>query len=240
MFGTAAIKGFLNSFLMEDNADYKKMWNVVKHLALKQHPGFGANLCNVVEQIEYIFNESWLKDIEPNGKRICLDSRTSIVTEIEAIKGVILSGKPDGKLSTLSMKHLWSLIVKCFDDFACFIKSRQRPCYYEDMLQIKELLCMFEWIRHQISLFPDPKSNEDELILTWSIAWFRLKEQLAKILIFELESNNHIHESSNLIFKIAKAMEEISQLLNMQSQQFSLTIRRFWVHLGFSKVNLLF
>ena len=62
MFGTAAIKTFLNSFLMENNTDYKRMWNLVKYLALKEHHGFGANLSGIVKQIES--NETWIKDME--------------------------------------------------------------------------------------------------------------------------------------------------------------------------------
>ena len=240
VFGTACIKAFLTSFVMDEDVDYKRMWKVVKHLSLKVPNVFGVNLSEVVKEIEMQLwddkNEIFLKK---DNNRTYLDTKASVITEIAVAKGVLYTGKTAFKLSSLSMKHLWSLIVQCFDQLVCLIQSKTSICYNE-MLQIKEALYMFLWIEKQAHAITDMKTYEEDLIMLWSIGWCKLKQQLAEGLNIGREGNNHeclSRTQNNSTVEITQIMEEISEILNTHLQQFSFKVRRFWAHLGFSKVK---
>ena len=242
IFGPACIKAFLTSFVMDEDVDYKRMWKVVKHLSLKVPNVFGVNLSEVVKEIEMqLWDDKHLILLKKDSTRTYLDTKASVTTEIAVAKGVLYTGKTAFKLSSLSMKHLWSLIVQCFDQFVCLIQSRTSLICYNVMLEIKEALNMFLWIEEQAHSITDMKTYEEDLIMLWSIGWCKLKQQLAEGLNIGRERNDHeglsITQNSSTV-EIIKIMEEISEILNTHLQQFSFKIRRFWEHLGFSKVKL--
>ena len=100
---------------------------------------------------------------------------------------------------------------------------------------------MFLWIEKQAHAITDMKTYEEDLIMLWSIGWCKLKQQLAEGLNIGMERNNHeglSRTQNSSTVEITKIMEEISEILNTHLQQFSFKIRRFWEHLGFSKVKL--
>ena len=215
------------------------MWNVLKHLALVEENGFGVNLSQVVEKIETcLSNESWYEGEAQQKKRICLDTKTSIITEIAALKGVYSSCKTDTKFSTISMKHLWALIVQCLDQFICLVNLKVTPDHYHKFVKVKESLHTFEWIWQQAHMVSDSKSYEEELTMVWSIAWFQLKDQIVKSLNIQMEIMKFGHQDTNenSTLEITRMIEEINQILSTQLQHAILRVRRFWSHLGLVKV----
>jgi len=244
----APIKAFLNCSVLGTVSDRKMAWKVRKNLAMKELRGFGVDISKVVEIVEMIILNECKLTTQSYTQRVRNDYsgiKIAIVTEIEASKRNFFIGNPESKLDTLSMMQLWSIITQCFEDFIKFSQLKKEEPSVNDWLLLKETLHVFEWIRHQVDKFHGRTSFEEELLMVLSIAWLKLKKYLENAYSETYPANqgaisltpreNGMESNSNVTNFLP--IIEISKLLEPQIQQFNLTVRRFWEHVGFIKVS---
>ena len=246
----AAIKAFLNCAACFNN-EPRVGWSARQQLALDQSRGFGADLSNVVALIEITICNDAKMNSYPNVPTKCNDvlgTKVAIITEIEAAKGNFLFGRPELKLSTLSIKELWSLVVQCFENLISETQTKKQLCG-EDWLHLKELLHVFEWMRDKLDQLCDIKDYEEELLMVWSIAWLKLKPWLQNSVIcgYTSEKEDNLLKGTTITnpgktegSRMSQTVVKINSFLEPQLHKFNLIVRQFWNHVGFLKVTTIF